>query len=91
MNINIYCDYEIKITDIGSQKIGYDEFQHFEEKYVKVINGGSLLETLRIILESDWVQSLDIDSKNQIIKIEIFNPITGENSETTYEIKRIEK
>ena len=91
MDINIYCDYEVKMTDKGSQRVGYDEFQHFEEEYVKVINGSDLLKTLRIILGYDWVQSLDIDSKNQIIKIEIFNPTTGESEETTYEIKRIEK
>lgn len=50
MDINIYCDYEVKITDKGSQRVGYDEFQYFEEEYVKVINGGYLLKTLRIIL-----------------------------------------
>lgn len=89
MNINIYSEYKVRIHTKGSEIVAYDEFREFENTEIVIIDGGRLLEKLKKILENNWLSSLDIDSKKQTIKVETFNPMTGEGEDTTYEIKEI--
>ena len=89
MNVNIYSDYEVKTHTKSSEMVAYDEFREFEYTGIVRIDGGQLLEKLKKILESNWLSSLDIDSEKQIIRVETFNPITGEGEDTAYEIKEI--
>ena len=89
MNINIFCNYEVEMHTKGSNRVGFDEFEKFEETNTQIINGGSLLNILGVILSNNLLISLDIDIENQTIKCELFNPTTGEGEDTTYKIKMI--
>lgn len=89
MDINIYSDYEIKMSSKGSQKVGHDEFQNYEDEKTLVVNGGQFFDALAITLSSNYVSSLYIDTKNNEIKVDVFDPMTGEAEQTTYEIKLV--
>ena len=86
LNINIYSDYNVEILTKGCT-LDVDGFRDFEYSKIEVLNGGDLLELLSEILSEQWLSSLNIDSQNGVLDIEIFNPLTGEGKTNTYKIR----
>lgn len=89
MKIDIYSDFEVKMTTKGCTKVGFDEFENFEFEKEETLNGGELLSSLGITFMSDLTSNVLIDVENKTIKIELFNPTSGESEDVTYEIKKI--
>ena len=87
MTINIYGNYQVKMTTKGASLDEYGDFKDFEYKEQQTLDGGKLLEQLKIILASSWIQAIIITDK--IIKVEIFNAMTGEGENVIYEIEEL--
>lgn len=93
MNINIFANYRINIKHKWTYKVDYDEFSEAEGEISMTMNGSQLLEEFEKILKLDWLCSIDFNYKKygNLVKIETFNPMTGESSEYYYEILEIER
>ena len=76
MNIDIYSDYRIEITGT-----------YYEEPFEKVMHGFDFLELLARNLKYNTINSLII--KDNSIKLDYFDAITGESEEILYKIQRL--
>lgn len=91
-NINIYEDYKIKVwtkynyisqEDSTPNDIVFSEADDYTEE---VVNGGMLLEIVRLKLSDSDISSFSF-IRNEII-IENFDPTSGECSTTVIKLRR---
>ncbi len=83
MNICVYYNYKIEIHSHQSVRVGFDEFEKWEDDCTITRNGTELIDILKKHFECDWFQ--DITFEKDKIKISYFNPMNGEGSD--YELK----
>ena len=89
MNICIYGYYEIKIHSNQSVRVGFDEFEQWEDDCTIKRNGTELIDIIKSQLESEWFQDITFD-RDEII-ISYFNPMNGEGSDYHYKITPIKE
>lgn len=85
MNINIYSNYKIEMTTKGCEK-DIEGFKDFEHSKVAMLTGSDVFELLSMVLESEWLSLLNIDSQSGVIQVEVFNPLTGEGRNVIYKV-----
>lgn len=92
MNIDIYSKYKVRFLNSGAYISQEDStpndiaFTHYEDYKEEIIDGGKLLEIIRHRLDDAYLQELSVI--NNIIRIEIFNYMNGENDKYIMVIER---
>lgn len=86
MELNIYQTYKVTITHTGATKT-YEGFEDFKYTDSVEINGGELMEWIAKRLLDENISTFVV--RHDGIKIEIFNPFTGEGGTIIYEIEVI--
>lgn len=76
MDIDIYSDYRIEISGT-----------YYEEPFEKVMHGFDFLELLAKMLKYNTINEAFF--KDNSIKLDYFDAITGESEEITYKIQRL--
>lgn len=76
MDIDIYSDYRIEISGT-----------YYEEPFEKVMHGCDFLELLAKMLKYNTIN--EVFFKDNLIKLDYFDAITGESEEVLYKIQRL--
>lgn len=76
MDIDIYSDYRIEISGT-----------YYEEPFEKVMHGFDFLELLAKMLKYNTINEAFF--KDNLIKLDYFDSITGESEEIIYKIQRL--
>lgn len=76
MDIDIYSDYRIEISGT-----------YYEEPFEKVMHGFDFLELLAKMLKYNTINEAFF--KDNLIKLDYFDAITGESEEVLYKIQRL--
>lgn len=76
MDIDIYSDYRIEISGT-----------YYEEPFEKVMHGFDFLELLAKMLKYNTIN--EVFFKDNLIKLDYFDAITGESEEVLYKIQRL--
>lgn len=76
MDIDIYSDYRIEISGT-----------YYKEPFEKVMHGSDFLELLAKMLKYNTIN--EVFFKDNLIKLDYFDAITGESEEVLYKIQRL--
>lgn len=76
MDIDIYSDYRIEISGT-----------YYEKPFEKVMHGFDFLELLAKMLKYNTIN--EVFFKDNLIKLDYFDAITGESEEVLYKIQRL--
>lgn len=76
MDIDIYSDYRIEISGT-----------YYEEPFEKVMHEFDFLELLAKMLKYNTIN--EVFFKDNLIKLDYFDAITGESEEVLYKIQRL--
>ena len=95
MNIDIYSIYKIEIESeynylSEENESIYDNI--FETEKIKnkdIINGGALIDVIKLNISRDYIDNIYI--KDNTIKISTFNFNTGETSSVKLKIERVKE
>ena len=87
MNLNIYQTYKVTITYIGAIKT-YEGFENFKYTDSLEVNGGELMEWIAKRLLDNDISTFTV--RHNGIKIETFNPFSGEGGTVIYEIEEVD-
>lgn len=86
MNLNIYQKYKVTITHTGATK-AYEGFEDFKYTDELEVDGGELMEWIAKRLLDNDISTFVV--RHNGIKIETFNPFSGEGGTIIYEIEVI--